>query len=94
MGLCMDRLPGRLFDGRRARPAAFDDVQNRDVEDRRENEAEERDAEHSGEHRDPHRMPHLGAGAAREHQRQHAHDEGEGRHEDGPGHQCGTPQAL
>ena len=52
------------------------------VEHRREDQAEEGDAEHAGEHRHAHGVPHLGAGAAGEHQRHHAHDERERGHED------------
>src|SRR6185437_4934930 len=54
------------------------------VEDRRENETEKSDAEHAGKHRRAQRLPHLGAGAAGDHQRHDAEDEGEGRHQDRP----------
>src|SRR3954470_22675909 len=53
------------------------------VEERREDETEEGHAEHPREDGDTHHVPHLGAGAAREYQRHHTHDEGKRRHEDG-----------
>ena len=58
----------------------LDDV----VEDRRQEDAEERHAEHAAEDRRAQRPPHLGAGALGDHQRHDAEDEGERGHQDRP----------
>ena len=55
-----------------------------DVEHGREVEPDHRDAEHAAEDDGAEHVAHLGAGAAREYQRQHAEDEGERGHQDRP----------
>src|SRR6476620_5469123 len=76
--LCMFRflIVSRLYHElpRRAGPPLEQSLQHH-VEHRGENQTEEGDTEHAGEHRHAHRVPHLGARAAGEHQRKHAHDE-------------------
>src|SRR5262249_51378643 len=53
------------------------------VEHRSEKQPEEGDAEHAREYRYAHRVPHFRSRAAREDERNDAHDEREGRHQDG-----------
>jgi len=53
-----------------------------DIEDRREEQAENSHADHPGEHRNAHHPAHLRAGAGGQHQRHHAHDEGHRCHQD------------
>jgi NAD(P)-dependent dehydrogenase (short-subunit alcohol dehydrogenase family) len=50
---------------------------------RHERDGEDRRAEHAGQYGDTDRLLCVGAGARGEHQRHHAEDEGERRHEDG-----------
>src|SRR5262249_43452960 len=54
------------------------------VEDRGEEQPEDRDAEHPAEHRDAECEAHLGPGAGRRDQGDDAEDEGERRHDDRP----------
>jgi rRNA maturation protein Nop10 len=53
-------------------------------EDRRQENAEQGHANHTGEDCRPQRATHLGPGPLRDHQREHAQDEGERRHNDRP----------
>ena len=53
-------------------------------EDRSQEDAEERDAQHAAEDGQAERPPHLGSGTGRQDQGDHAQDEGERRHQDGP----------
>ena len=69
-------------DGRR--PLATHPPPHREVEERNEEDADGRGEEHSGKHASADRMPARRAGARREHQRQHAKDERERRHENRP----------
>src|ERR1700730_18519686 len=55
-----------------------------DIEHWRQEQAEQGAPDHAGEHGDAGRRAHLGAGAAREHQRDRAGDEGPRSHHDGP----------
>ena len=55
-----------------------------DVEDRREDQAEDGDAEHAEDHRGAQRLAHLRARPDRDGQRDHAEDEGEAGHQDRP----------
>src|SRR4029078_4817028 len=74
----IDRLAGS---GHRSLRAPVHVSAHQHVEERCEQEPEERYAQHSREHRDSHHAPHLGAGAARDDQRNDTGDEREGRHE-------------
>ena len=54
------------------------------VEDRREEDAEHGRGDHAAHHPGADGLPTGGSGAAGNHQRDHAEDEGEAGHEDGP----------
>src|SRR5215218_6752815 len=53
-----------------------------DVEDRRQEDAEDRQPDHAGEYGDTHGVTHFGAGTRRGDQRENARDEGDRGHED------------
>src|SRR6185369_4958217 len=63
------------------RPAVTEPANYR-IEDRRQEDAEQRHPDHAGEDGRSEGAPHLGPGPLRDHQRQHAEDEREGRHDD------------
>src|SRR5688500_15339730 len=70
-----------------------------DVEDRREEETEERHAQHPGEDGDAHRLTNLEAGAGGKHERYDSHYKCERRHEnraqpDAAGSQDGLARRL
>jgi hypothetical protein len=74
---------------RKARGTVLDQFASRqlaqaDVEDRRQQQSEQGYAEHAREHCDARGRTHLGAGAAREHERNRAGDERDRGHHDGP----------
>src|SRR5688572_18965049 len=63
---------------------AWDQRAHEHVQDRDEDDVEERREEHSARHRRADRMASFLPGATGEHQRHDAQDEGEGRHQDRP----------
>src|SRR5258708_11304226 len=65
-------------------PAEGGEPPANDVEGRREDQSERRDADHAGKNRGPKRLPELGAGARRPYQRHDTENEGERRHQDRP----------
>ena len=78
-------------DRKRRAPAVLDPLDDV-IKNRRQENAEQRDAEHAGEHGGAQSAAHLGARADRNHERDYAEDEGETGHDDGPEPQLASRQ--
>jgi len=61
----------------------LEEAPNDDIEDRREEHAEESDTQHAGKNGGADLDAHFGAGAVREHERDDPEGEGQGSHQDG-----------